>query len=94
MGESVSGNVRIARIALIIVAVALAGLAAASTWAGFDPRALAVEVGGAITSAVVACACWLRLGQQGDGKRALVRELVEVYLDEREPTRPVLRQLL
>lgn len=87
------GNVRIARIVLIGAAVAFGALAVASTWAGFDPHALAVEVGGAITSAVVACACWLRLGAQDDGKRELVRELVEVYLDERQPRRPALRRL-
>jgi len=94
MGESVLGNVRIVRIALIVAGVALGALAAASTWAGFDPHALAVEVGGATTSAVLACACWLRVSGRDDGRRELVRELVEVYLDEREPTRPALRQLL
>jgi hypothetical protein len=38
------------------------GLAAASAYAAFDPRGLAIEVGAGTTSSLIAVMCWLTRG--------------------------------
>jgi hypothetical protein len=82
------------RIILGLATAAAWGLAIAGIWL-LPRQAVTVFTGGGV-SGIVGITRPRRRGEDGsgdDGRRLLVRELVDVYLDEREPKRPVLRRL-
>jgi hypothetical protein len=90
----VSGNVRIVRIVLTVVAVLLWTFAAADIWTWLIPaRAVLPDLAAAVTSTIIAALCWLLAQRDDHRKRLLVRELVDVYLDEQRPTRLASRRL-
>lgn len=96
-GITVLGNVRVVRNVLALAAVPLWGLVIASMWSQpVDARAMPVVRDAAVAAFVGALTCWAsRRGRDedaDDGKRPLVRELVNAYLDEMEPRRQAFRR--
>lgn len=92
-GIIVARDVRMVRNVSVCIAILLLAAAIAGAWLCHARMMVPFALAGASTATVCALMCWLDGKRGDDGKRPLVRELVDAYLDERQVARPVLRQV-
>jgi hypothetical protein len=83
---------RRAAVVLSVLSVMFWVLAALSTWAGFDPRAVDIEAGAAVAITSLTGACLIAYGVRDRDKDALVLAIAD-FTQRRgsAPTRPEVR---